>query len=121
MSSTAEMLLEKISAAMRHATEEAIKQKAPRDKLQATIFAAGLRELTASVAALTDRLEAIESAPMVYDGPYESGKTYSKGTFVTRDGSLWHCNEKTTAQPGDGRAWTLAVKRGKDGKDWNAR
>jgi len=118
---TEHQLVARISAVMHDAAERAIKDKVKAAGVQAMIFGAAVRELTATIADLKDRLKAVEDSPMVYDGPHEIGKTYSKGTFVTRDGSLWHCNEKTNAQPGDGRAWTLAVKRGKDGKDWNAR
>ena len=46
------------------------------------------------------------------------GKTYERGDGVTWAGSEWHCNEPTTTKPGDGsKAWTLKVKRGRDGKD----
>jgi len=31
-------------------------------------------------------------------------------------GSLFHCNYKTASSPGDGNAWTLAVKKGRDAK-----
>lgn len=67
--------------------------------------------------ALEARIEELEKQPFAYDGPHESGKTYDKGTFVTFSGSLWHANYKTASRPGDSQAWTLAVKRGKDGRD----
>lgn len=68
----------------------------------------------ARVNALERRIEELERQPFAYDGPHEPGKTYRKGTFVTHGGSVWHCNYTTTSKPGDGPAWTLAVKRGKD-------
>lgn len=53
-----------------------------------------------------------------YLGVYQDGKTYDVGELVTWAGSAWHCNEATTTKPGDGsKAWTLMVKRGRDGKD----
>jgi hypothetical protein len=53
-----------------------------------------------------------------YEGVYQDGKTYERGQLVTWAGSSWHCNEITTSKPGDGSpAWTLMVKRGRDGKD----
>jgi len=53
---------------------------------------------------------------LIYRGVYVDGKTYGPGDFVTFDGSLWHCNADTTIRPGTGApAWTLAVKRGRDG------
>jgi hypothetical protein len=66
---------------------------------------------------LETRIGELENAPFVYDGPHEAGKTYRKGMFTTHAGSLWHCNYTTASRPGDGPAWTLAVKRGKDGKE----
>jgi len=54
----------------------------------------------------------------IYRGVYIEGKTYDRGDGVTWGGSEWHCNETTTTKPGDGsKAWTLKVKRGRDGKD----
>jgi hypothetical protein len=54
----------------------------------------------------------------IYRGVYVDGKTYERGDCATWAGSEWHCNETTTTKPGDGsKAWTLKVKRGRDGKD----
>jgi hypothetical protein len=54
----------------------------------------------------------------IYRGVYQDGKLYDRGDGVTWGGSEWHCNEPTTTKPGDGsKAWTLKVKRGRDGKD----
>lgn len=53
-----------------------------------------------------------------FAGVYVEGKTYDLGDLVTWGGSSWHCNETTTSKPGEGaKAWTLMVKRGRDGKD----
>lgn len=55
---------------------------------------------------------------MIQRGVYIEGKSYAPGDVVTWAGSQWHCNEDTTTKPGDGlKAWTLIVKRGRDGKD----
>lgn len=55
---------------------------------------------------------------LAYLGVHQDGKTYDVGELVTWAGSAWHCNEATTTKPGDGsKAWTLMVKRGRDGKD----
>lgn len=55
---------------------------------------------------------------LAYVGVYQDGKAYEPGELVTWAGSCWHCNEATRTRPGDGSpAWTLAVKRGRDGKD----
>jgi hypothetical protein len=65
------------------------------------------------------RLTALEERPtMQYRGVFETSRQYMPGDFVTHDGSLWHCNRPTHGPvPGfDKDGWTLAVKRGRDGK-----
>ncbi|WP_250518549.1 hypothetical protein [Caballeronia sp. ATUFL_M1_KS5A] len=55
---------------------------------------------------------------MIYRGVYQAGETYQCGDMVTWAGSLWHCNATTDTKPdAGGDAWTLAAKRGRDGKD----
>ncbi|SAL03104.1 hypothetical protein AWB78_06508 [Caballeronia calidae] len=55
---------------------------------------------------------------MIYRGVYRGGETYRRGDVVTWAGSLWHCNATTDTKPdAGGDAWTLAAKRGRDGKD----
>ena len=44
---------------------------------------------------------------------------YHEGNLVTHDGSMWHCNRETNSKPGESDAWTLCVKRGRDGRDAN--
>jgi len=57
---------------------------------------------------------------MEYKGVWkESHGEYHKGHTVTQNGSVWHCNQKTTDKPGTSDAWTLCVKKGADGKDLN--
>jgi hypothetical protein len=57
-------------------------------------------------------------AGLTYLGVYQDGKSYDVGELVTWGGSMWHCNEPTETKPGEGsKAWTLSVKRGRDGKD----
>lgn len=54
----------------------------------------------------------------IHRGVYIESKSYEPGDVVTWAGSQWHANEVTTTKPGDGlKAWTLIVKRGRDGKD----
>jgi hypothetical protein len=55
---------------------------------------------------------------MLYRGVFTE-REYERGDTVTWAGSLWHCDAvKTTEKPGDGStSWTLAAKRGRDGKD----
>jgi hypothetical protein len=59
-----------------------------------------------------------QKGTLEYLGVHEAGAQYVKGQFVTAFGSLWHCNATTREAPGTGTpAWTLAAKRGRDGKD----
>lgn len=61
----------------------------------------------------------VEFPVPLYRGVYSDAEVYQVGDMVTWAGSLWHCNESTTGKPGEGtKAWTLAVKRGRDGKDF---
>ncbi|MFW8263239.1 phage gp6-like head-tail connector protein, partial [Klebsiella pneumoniae] len=55
---------------------------------------------------------------MVYRGVFKSGDEYLPGDTVTWGGSLWHCDEKTQDKPGEtgSKGWTLAAKRGRDGR-----
>ena len=56
---------------------------------------------------------------MVYRGVYEAGRRYAPGDTATFGGSMWVCNAPTDAKPGETeKTWTLAVKRGRDGKDF---
>lgn len=68
-----------------------------------------------------DRVKDIGTARFpvqIQRGVYVDGKSYEPGDMVTWAGSQWHCNEATNTKPGDGlKAWTLVVKRGRDGKD----
>lgn len=53
----------------------------------------------------------------IYRGVYQPERGYDRGDQVTFGGSQWHCNEATSDKPGDGSpAWTLSVKRGRDGR-----
>lgn len=55
---------------------------------------------------------------MIYRGVFKDGKTYRRGDTVTWGGSLWHCDDETNDnKPDGGKGWTLAAKRGHDGKD----
>lgn len=55
---------------------------------------------------------------MIYRGVFKEGQRYEKGDTVTWGGSLWHCDVETTEKPDSAeKHWTLAAKRGRDGKD----
>ena len=49
-------------------------------------------------------------------GVWEQRK-YEKGDAVSYGGSLWIAQQDTEDAPGTSKAWRLAVKRGRDGKD----
>ncbi len=56
----------------------------------------------------------------LYRGVFKEGETYERGDMVTWDGSLCHCNaETTTEKPHEGvsKAWQVAAKRGRDGRE----
>lgn len=66
---------------------------------------------------MLEKLLDMQRSGVPYCGAWKQG-TYYPGMFVTWSGSLWHCNQQTDTKPGDGNpAWTLAVKKGRDGKD----
>lgn len=70
------------------------------------------------IAALEAKVEAIEDRGVAYRGIWQAAEQYERGNLVTLDDSIWHANTSTRAKPGNGsKAWTLAVKRGADGKD----
>lgn len=56
---------------------------------------------------------------MIYRGVFKEGQTYEKGDTVTWGGCLWHCDEVETTSKPDGaeKHWTLAAKKGRDGRD----
>ena len=66
-------------------------------------------------------IKALESRPnLTYLGVYDGGRIYVPGECVTWDGGMCVCRERTAVRPAyDGQAtrvWTLAVKRGRDGR-----
>ncbi|MCC3720531.1 hypothetical protein LLQ54_20100 [Rouxiella badensis] len=56
---------------------------------------------------------------LIYRGVFKAGEAYRQGDTVTWGGSLWHCDSETLDKPGEigSKGWTLAAKRGRDGKD----
>lgn len=51
-------------------------------------------------------------------GVWKEGEAYLQGDCVSWGGSLWTAQEDTAEKPETGKAWRLAVKRGRDGKDF---
>lgn len=53
----------------------------------------------------------------LYARAWKDGNEYKEGDLATWDGSLWHCDIDEPGKPGTpGGGWTLAIKRGQDGK-----
>jgi hypothetical protein len=79
--------------------------------------------LESRVKQLEARLAEVETRGIRYLGVWQSAQEYKRGDTVTYDGSMWICVWDTTrARPGaaddsQSRAWTLAVRRGRDGRD----
>lgn len=69
-----------------------------------------------------DFIHKVDLPMMSYKGVWQEGE-FTEGDVVTWGGSAWYCKAKTTAKPGevvDGQSdWKLAVKKGRDGKDFN--
>ena len=55
-----------------------------------------------------------------YLGVHDDGEAYEAGDAVTHGGSLWVARARTSSKPGTDDTWTLAIKRGKDGRDARA-
>ena len=73
--------------------------------------------LTLKSAAGAKAIDLVFPVP-VYREVFRPGETYTAGDMVTWEGSTWMCRATTTTKPGEGdKAWRLAVKRGRDGKD----
>lgn len=49
-----------------------------------------------------------------YRRDYKAGQTYQPGDCVGWAGQAWIATEETAAKPGDGKAWDLFVRRGRD-------
>jgi len=78
--------------------------------------------LTPSVGRLDEleqRVHALEARRgIAYRGVWGPVETYFVNDVITFQGSMWIALSGSTAvRPGDGRAWQLCVKRGRDGRD----
>jgi hypothetical protein len=62
--------------------------------------------------------QTFELPVLIYRGVFAEGREYHRGDQVSWGAHQWHCNAPTTEKPIEGgKAWTLAVKRGRDGKE----
>lgn len=86
------------------------------DQLEAAVTAAVEKRVQAEVEKRV--AETIAALPIVtYKDVFSEGTEYRPGNLVTWGGSIWHCNTATTEKPGVNGSWTLAVKKGRDGRD----
>lgn len=63
-----------------------------------------------------ERVASFKWPNQIYRGVYQEAREYDQGDVVTWAGSQWHCDVATKDKPGTD-SWTLAVKKGRDGKD----
>ena len=63
------------------------------------------------------KLAEAQAGGIKYMGVYQRAVEYERGSLVTFDGSMWCANERTRDELGKTGAWTLAVKRGRDGRE----
>lgn len=105
----------------------------------AEVHLKSMEELGERLAAVRERLAAVEARPVEpgpegppgppgspgsdgkpglrYRGVYDETKAYEAGDVVTWGGSAWHCDGAGTTKPADGaKGWQLIVKKGRDGK-----
>lgn len=80
---------------------------------------AQLKPLKSLVAALEERVQALESRPeLEHKGPWRQGRAYGTGNLVQHSGACWLALDATTAKPGGpdeaSRAWRLIAKSGQD-------
>lgn len=58
-----------------------------------------------------------EHARSWYRGVFNAGEQYDAGQGVTWDGCMWIAARATNVAPGRDDSWTLAIKKGRDGRD----
>lgn len=77
-----------------------------------------VKPIAERIVALENRVKELEDRPvMEYAGVWDQKKVYGSGKFVTDGGSLWHSRRANVGErPGNGDAWTLAVKKGRDAR-----
>jgi hypothetical protein len=74
----------------------------------------------AQLAALEARVAVLEARPLGvrYAGTWDAETDYETDQAVTASGSVWIARTPSRGlRPGEGPEWTLAVKRGRDGRD----
>lgn len=60
------------------------------------------------------RVALLERSFPRFEGDFEKGRAYTRGSFVTYAGSLWHCEEACAYSPGNGPAWRQALRHNEE-------
>jgi hypothetical protein len=92
---------------------------AAQERRAAATEARKARQAAQAHEGLDERIQSAvaERVADLYQGTWGAQRSYGKGDMVTDSGSLWICRAADTrTRPGNGDGWTLAVKRGRDGK-----
>jgi integrin beta 3 len=66
---------------------------------------------------LGDKMHEIKTGIPLYAGMWKEGVAYNSGDGVSLDGSFWIAQAQTTTKP-PSDDWRLAVRSGKNGKDY---
>lgn len=67
-------------------------------------------------------VELIHRVPTIlYRGVFREGDAYEPGDAVTHGGCLWIAKADAPGRPTEGSEWQLAVKKGRDGRDFEVR
>lgn len=64
-----------------------------------------------------EQVRKVKLAMPIYRGVFRAGVKYACSDTVTYAGSMWVAQKDTSETPPSDGAWTLAVKRGRDGND----
>jgi hypothetical protein len=77
-----------------------------------------IEPLRAQVKTLQTELTALKAERGTrYRGVWQNGSEYDLGDFVTYGGAMWHADKPTKNKPGSSDDWTLAVRKGIDGRN----
>jgi integrin beta 3 len=67
---------------------------------------------------LGETVHEIKTAIVLDAGAWKEGTTYAAGDGVSLGGSFYIAQTTTSAKPPSGDVWRLAVRAGRDGRDW---
>jgi len=87
-------------------------QPVPQQTIEALVEATVTRQIAERGLVTRDSLPGRD----FYRGVFEADTKYRTGDAVTYDGSMWFARRDTTSRPGTDDSWTLAVKKGRDGR-----